>query len=57
MECPECQFENPQDVKFCVHCGNKLETFCAKCGSSNSPAFSFCGECGYDLYLKGYSAV
>jgi len=49
MECPECQFENPQDVKFCVHCGNKLETICSKCGSSNSPAFNFCGECGYDL--------
>ncbi|UCE56366.1 MAG: zinc ribbon domain-containing protein, partial [Desulfobacterales bacterium] len=49
MECPKCQFENPQDVKFCVHCGNKLETICAKCGSSNSLAFNFCGECGYDL--------
>ncbi len=49
MKCPKCQFENPQDVKFCVHCGNKLETICAKCGSSNSPAFNFCGGCGYDL--------
>jgi hypothetical protein len=49
MQCPKCQFENPQDVKFCVHCGKKLETNCAKCGSSNSPAFRFCGECGYDL--------
>jgi len=49
LKCPKCQFENPQKVKFCVHCGNKLETICAKCGSSNSPAFSFCGECGYDL--------
>ena len=49
MECPKCQLENPQDVKFCVHCGNKLETSCPKCGSSNSSAFNFCGECGYDL--------
>ncbi len=49
MKCPKCQFENPQDVKFCVHCGKKFETICAKCGSSNSPAFNFCGECGYDL--------
>ena len=40
MKCPKCQLENPQDVKFCVHCGNKLETICAKCGSSNSPAFN-----------------
>ena len=52
MECPKCHLENPQNVKFCVHCGNKLETICQKCGSSNSLAFNFCGECGYDLKVK-----
>jgi class 3 adenylate cyclase/tetratricopeptide (TPR) repeat protein len=49
MECPNCQFENPQDVRFCVQCGIKLEIICVKCGSSNSPTFNYCGECGYDL--------
>jgi Double zinc ribbon len=49
MQCPQCQFESPQNVKFCVHCGNKLEAVCPKCGSNNSPGFNFCGECGYDL--------
>ncbi|MGD2098244.1 MAG: adenylate/guanylate cyclase domain-containing protein [Desulfobacterales bacterium] len=49
MQCPKCQFENPEGIKFCVECGNKLETKCPKCGFSNSPNFKFCGECGYNL--------
>ncbi len=46
MKCPECQFKNPEGMKFCVECGKKLELLCAKCGSSNSPDFKYCGECG-----------
>jgi predicted ATPase/class 3 adenylate cyclase len=51
MECPKCQFENPEGVKFCGGCGAKLERFCPKCNSSNPPHFSFCGECGHNLTL------
>lgn len=25
-ECPNCNFENPSTSKYCVHCGEKLET-------------------------------
>jgi hypothetical protein len=49
MKCPKCQFGNLPDVKFCVHCGKKLNAICVKCGSSNSPAFNFCGGCGHYL--------
>jgi len=49
MNCPECAFDNPNGVKFCVECGSKLETKCPQCGFSNSPNFKFCGECGYNL--------
>jgi class 3 adenylate cyclase/tetratricopeptide (TPR) repeat protein len=49
MQCPKCQFENPEGLKFCVECGNKLETKCPKCGFNNSPSFKFCGECGHSL--------
>ena len=49
MRCPKCQFDNPEVVKFCVECGNKLEVKCPKCGFSNSPSFKFCGECGNNL--------
>jgi len=46
MKCPKCQFENPEGMKFCVECGQKLEIICSKCGFINSPDFKFCGECG-----------
>ena len=46
MQCPDCQFENPEEVKFCVECGSKLEAKCPNCGHINSPNFKFCGECG-----------
>jgi hypothetical protein len=51
MKCPKCQFENPEGMKFCVECGNKLGLICPKCGFGNSPSFKFCGECGHSLAL------
>jgi len=51
MKCPKCQFENSEGLKFCVECGNKLETICSNCGFGNAPSFKFCGECGQDLTL------
>jgi class 3 adenylate cyclase/tetratricopeptide (TPR) repeat protein len=49
MDCPTCRSENPQGAKFCVECGNKLETICPQCQSINSPDFKFCSECGNQL--------
>jgi len=49
MKCPKCQHENPESLKFCVECGNKLEIICSNCGFGNAPSFKFCGECGNDL--------
>jgi len=51
MKCRKCQTENPDDMKFCVECGNKLETICPKCGFGNAPSYKFCGECGHNLTL------
>ena len=51
MICPKCQFENPDEMQFCVECGNKLEVKCPECGFSNSPTFKFCGKCGQNLSL------
>ena len=52
MKCPECQFDNPEGVKFCGECGSKLEKTCPKCNSTNPLQFKFCGECGQDLSEK-----
>ena len=57
MECSKCHRVNPHDVKFCVNCGNLLETTCARCGSSNSPTFNFCGQCGFDLSKAAETAA
>jgi class 3 adenylate cyclase/tetratricopeptide (TPR) repeat protein len=46
MNCPKCNFQNPDGIKFCGECGSKLEKLCPKCGFSNPPKFKFCGECG-----------
>ncbi|MFH1294063.1 MAG: adenylate/guanylate cyclase domain-containing protein, partial [Pseudomonadota bacterium] len=51
MKCPKCQFENPEDAKFCVECGGILELTCPNCGFNNSPSFKFCAECGHNLNL------
>lgn len=49
MECPNCHFENPDEVNFCVECGSKLEIICPECGFGNLPSYKFCGECGHGL--------
>ena len=49
MRCPKCQFENPDDKKFCRECGSKLLLACPKCAAEVLPIDKFCGECGQDL--------
>jgi hypothetical protein len=49
MRCPKCQFENPDDKKFCRECGSKLLLACPKCAAEILPIDKFCGECGQDL--------
>jgi len=49
MKCPNCRFENPENMKFCGECGANLERICPKCRFSNPPQFKFCGECGQKL--------
>ena len=56
MICPKCDFENPDEVKFCVECGAKLEIVCPKCGCGNAPSYKFCGECGQRLVSSNQQA-
>ncbi|MBT4267862.1 MAG: AAA family ATPase [Deltaproteobacteria bacterium] len=49
MECPKCQSEVLDGMKFCGECGSKLESVCPTCGFANPPQYKFCGECGHDL--------
>ena len=56
MRCPKCQFENPEDSKFCFECGHKLELACPQCGKVNQPGSKFCNECGHNLALSSESS-
>ena len=49
MQCPECQFENESNARFCNNCGHKLELACPECGELNQPGSKFCKGCGYNL--------
>jgi class 3 adenylate cyclase/tetratricopeptide (TPR) repeat protein len=51
MKCPKCKFENPDGLKFCNECGQKLTILCPSCQLVNQPGSKFCGECGHDLTL------
>ena len=52
MQCPECQFENPEDSNFCLECGQKLEKKCPQCEKSLPVGAKFCNGCGYKLTAK-----
>lgn len=53
MKCPECNYENTQEAKFCQSCGTKLEGKpCPDCGSVNRQDVNFCEECGYAFSAK-----
>lgn len=49
MQCPHCNYTNPDGAKFCDECGAKLERTCPSCGKSNPPVNKFCYECGSRL--------
>jgi class 3 adenylate cyclase/tetratricopeptide (TPR) repeat protein len=49
MQCPKCQFENPEGSAFCGDCGTPLKLSCPSCGANPPPGFKFCNNCGYNL--------
>ena len=33
MKCLKCQYENPDNAKFCIECGAPMEYHCPQCQS------------------------
>lgn len=47
LVCPQCQFENPDNNKFCQKCGTSLtEKACPACAASVPFDVEYCPECG-----------
>jgi class 3 adenylate cyclase/tetratricopeptide (TPR) repeat protein len=49
MKCPKCHFENEEESKFCLECGEGLELKCPQCGKRLPLSGKFCNECGQRL--------
>ena len=49
MECAKCRTENPEQAKFCIDCGSKIEFHCPGCGAVTPAIGKFCMECGHNL--------
>ncbi|MFQ5828616.1 MAG: AAA family ATPase [Candidatus Methylomirabilia bacterium] len=49
MQCPRCQAQNREGVRFCEECGARLALRCPACGAEVAPDKKFCGSCGAPL--------
>ena len=63
IKCKVCGTMMPDDMKFCTHCGNRLEVpapppapaadragkTCPRCHSTVDSRYRFCTECGFDF--------
>lgn len=56
--CPQCQFENPTDNKFCQQCGTSLtHNTCAECGALASFNQLNCEECGAEVGVVWWAII
>lgn len=47
LVCPQCQYKNPINHKFCQHCGTSLtQKVCPECGTQVSLSALNCQNCG-----------
>jgi class 3 adenylate cyclase/tetratricopeptide (TPR) repeat protein len=49
MQCPKCQIENRDGIRFCEQCGAKMELECPNCKAKIPLGKKFCGDCGQNL--------
>ncbi|MGB9937410.1 MAG: zinc-ribbon domain-containing protein [Methanobacterium sp.] len=65
VNCPNCEAEVAEDIKFCTECGSKIEhihnkqeinseTTCPSCSAQLPAETKFCMECGTKIEKQNY---
>ncbi len=49
MICPQCGTQNPNEARFCLHCGTALAVKCANCRADLPAGARFCMQCGHPV--------
>lgn len=51
MKCEKCGFENNENAKYCINCGNRMDgkVLCPNCGNSFDKDALKCDKCGYKV--------
>ena len=49
MKCPKCRFENSEESRFCLECGERLDLQCPHCGKGLPLLAKFCNHCGQTI--------
>ncbi len=53
LSCRRCGKPLPQNAKFCMECGERVQLVCPNCGKDIVPNAKFCLECGHRLEGNG----
>jgi len=58
LVCPQCQFENPDNNKFCQKCGHSLiDKICSSCGARVKVGELQCQSCGAQTGVTWWAIV
>jgi len=52
-----CGMTNPQERRFCTHCGTRLSEPCSLCGQMALVNQRFCGNCGAELAVTAHQQI
>lgn len=50
--CPNCSFQNPEEIHICLRCAASLVLHCANCGAELPSGNRYCGQCGSQIHTK-----
>ena len=52
MKCPNCEFINPNNNRYCGRCGHLISNRCPACDTPNPLDYRYCGNCGAAMTIQ-----